>query len=177
MIVNEVGRGNAFELFDEQGIAGDPRSGSKGRPTTVWGTGLDKIYHPMTAFVDLGAVHHITDIYLYDANGTGEFLVETGTPFKWQSLVSDPLKNYLNWNRHAVDVRTRYLRFSIADGGTRMPEVVLYGTALEPIPLVKVPEPKRRPFPLMNELIGTNAFIDDPLDKMAAVGYVREYHD
>ena len=29
----------------------------------------------------------------------------------------------------------------------------------------------------MDQFIGTNAFIDDPLDKMSAVGYVREYHN
>ncbi len=28
----------------------------------------------------------------------------------------------------------------------------------------------------MDQFIGTNAFIDDPLDKMKAVGYIREYH-
>lgn len=177
MVVNEVGRGNAFELFDEQNVVGDPRAGSKSGPTTVWGTGQDKIYYPLTAYIDLGAVHRISDIYLYDANGTGDFRVESGTPFKWQALVSDPLKSYLSWNRHAVDVRTRYLRFTIPDGGTRMPEVVLYGKAEEAIQPVKLPEAKRRQFPLMNDLIGTNAFIDDPLDKMAAVGYIREYHN
>jgi hypothetical protein len=176
MIVNEVARGNAFELFDEQVVAGDPRSGSKGRPTSVWGSGQDKIYYPLTAYVDLGAIHHLTDIFVYDANGVGDFRVENGTPFKWQPLVSDPLKSYLTWNRHAVDVRTRYLRFTIPDGGTRVPEIVLYGKPQEPVQPVKVPEAKRRPFALMNEMIGTNAFIDDPHDKMAAVGYIREYH-
>jgi hypothetical protein len=29
----------------------------------------------------------------------------------------------------------------------------------------------------MDELIGTNAFIDDPLDKMQAVNFIREFHN
>lgn len=176
MIINEAAQGNAFALFDEAAVAGDPRTGSKGEPKTAWEGGWNKIYYPLTAFVDLGAAYQLSDVYVYDSTGTGDFRVESGTPFHWQPLFADPLTNYQTWNRHAVTVRTRYLRFTIPDPGTRVPEVVLYGTRLEPIRPVAAPKAQAHRLPTMDQFIGTNAFIDDPLDKMQAVGFVREYH-
>jgi hypothetical protein len=112
MLLNEVAQGDAFALFDEQELAGDPRAGATSRPQTAW-SHENKTFYPLTAFVDLGAVHQLTDIFVYDTNGTGDFRVESGTPFKWQPLLSDPLNNYQKWNRHPVNVRARYLRFII----------------------------------------------------------------
>jgi hypothetical protein len=177
MVVNEAAHGNAFALFDEQDLAGDPRAGSKAQPKTTWSEGVDKLYYPLTAFVDLGADYQMTDICVYDSNGVGDFRVESGTPFHWKPLLTDPLNNYLTWNSHAVDVRTRYLRFTIVDPGMNVPEIVLYGKALGPIQPAKAPAPKPHKRPTMDQFIGTNAFIDDPLDKMQAVGFVREYHN
>ncbi len=179
MLVNEVARGHAFALFDEQkGLGNLPAGSTAAQPKSIWHDGPGRFYYPLTAYVDLGAVHQIRDIYVFDTNGTGDFRVESGVPFKWQPLLSDPLTGYQRWNRHSVNVRTRYLRFTLPDPGTRVPEVVLYGKAegirhIAPLP----PATRRRPLPTMDQLIGTNAFIDDPLDKMQAVGFVREYHN
>ncbi|MEO7718660.1 MAG: hypothetical protein ABIY70_20880 [Capsulimonas sp.] len=93
MVVNEGAHGNAFALFDEQDLAGDPRAGSKAQPKTTWSEGVDKLYYPLTAFVDLGADYQMTDICVYDSNGVGDFRVESGTPFHWKPLLTDPLNN------------------------------------------------------------------------------------
>jgi hypothetical protein len=171
MIVNESASGDAFQLFDEPAAVD-----GGGAPKTFWNAGYNKVYYPLTAFVDLGAVTHVTNIAVYDGEGTGDFRVEYGTPFHWQPLVSDPLTSYLSWNRHPVDIRTRYLRFVIPDPGTRVPEVALYGEPATPDRADAPPPSHPHVLPTMDQFIGTNAFIDDPLDKMAVVGFVREYH-
>ncbi len=178
MVTNESARGDAGQLVDEQQLAGDPRGGKGGQPKTTWTIGFQakELYYPLAAFIDLGAVHRLRDVLVYDSNSSGELKIEAGTPAKWQPLISDPLSNYGRWNRHPVDVETRYLHVVVSDPGTLAPEIVLYGQALGPLQVPVIPAAKARPFAKMDELIGTNAFIDDPLDKMQAVGFVREYH-
>ncbi len=169
MLLNEAARGNAFELFDE------PDSKA---PQTTWSDGYNGLSFPMAAWVDLGAEFQIREIALYDSNGTGNFGVQSGLPFEWEPLFSDSLTNYQQWNRHEVNVRTRFLRFVLPDPETRVPEVRIFGTIAEPVaPVVAAPVAEPRKLPTMDALIGTNAFVDDPLDKMGAVGWVREYHN
>lgn len=171
MVLNEAAQGEAFELFDELDATA---------PKTAWQVG-DKLYYPLSAWVDLGREYQIHEIAVYDSNGTGDFRVESGQPFAWRALFADPLTNYQQWNRHALNLRTRFLRFTLPDAGTVVPEVQIYGTSLSPLNIVKTvvqaPASKPRRGPTMDALIGTNAFIDDPLDKMSALGWVREYHN
>jgi hypothetical protein len=178
MVLNESARGDAGQLVDEQELSGDPRDGKGGKPSKIWTVGFQgkDLYYPLSAFIDLGAGHHLSDVFIYDANSTGNLTIETGTPAKWEPLFADPLTSYQKWNRHPVDVSTRYLHVVIADPSTLAPEIVLYGTAEGPLQTATVPAPKTHPLPTMDELIGTNAFIDDPIDRMVAVGFVREYH-
>lgn len=168
MVLNEAAHGDAFQLFDEPD-ASDPK--------TPWDGGYNQLYYPLSAWVDLGAVYQIREIAVYDSNGTGNFQVESGQPFGWQPLFSDPLTNYQQWNRHEVNVRTRFLHFILPDPGTRVPEVHIFGRPLAPPVAVKAPVQRPHLLPTMDALIGTNAFIDDPLDKMSALGWVREYHN
>ena len=169
MLLNEAARGDAFQLFDEPDAA---------TPKTVWNDGYNKLSYPLGAWVDLGREYQIREIAVYDSNGTGNFQVESGVPFKWQPLFADPLTNYQTWNRHALNVRTRFLHFIVPDPGTSVPEVQIFGKAVGPVAVAKTPvAAKPRPFATMDALIGTNAFIDDPVDKMSAVGFVREYHN
>ena len=181
MVTNESARGDAGFLVDEQELSGDPRTqGNKaGKPKTTWTIGYEArdLYYPLSAFIDLGAVHKLSDIMVFDSNSSGPLRIESGNPADWEPLVTDTLDSYQSWNRHAVDVETRYLRVVVSNPEALASEIVVYGKALAPIEIAKVPAPKAHPFARMDELIGTNAFIDDPLDKMQAVGFVREYHN
>lgn len=178
-IINESARGQAQMLFDEQDVAGDPRVGATGQPKNTWTIGYQgkDLYYPLTAIIDLGAMFRLSDICIYDTNGSGEFRLEAGTPKAWTPLLMDPLQGYQKWNRHQVDVKTRYLHVIIPSPEVLVPELVLFGRAEGPIASFQPPTPKPRQRPLMDQFIGTNAFIDDPLEKMSAVGYIREYHN
>jgi hypothetical protein len=177
MITNESGEGDATLLVDEQAEAGDPRDGSGGKPKTFWNDkGVKEIYYPLTAYIDLGGLYHLTDVFLYDTNGEIKVVVESGKPFDWQPLLIDPMKTYNKWNRHEVDIRTRFLRVTLPRGGGGMTEIVLYGSPEGAVTKPVIPEAKVQPFPKMDELVGTNAFVDDPIDKVEVFGYIREYH-
>ncbi|BBH24110.1 hypothetical protein Back11_54550 [Paenibacillus baekrokdamisoli] len=174
MYLNESFYGDPSALTDEQTIAGDPRAGTGGNPTNGWDMGYNSIYHPGSTVIDLGADYAITDLYLYDGSGTGNVKVSTGTPFSWDLKFTDPMSNYNVWNAHSLPVTTRYIQI-VKDPGAAMPEIVLYGTALG-TPAAP-PTPVTPTLPTMDQLIGINAFIDDPLDKMKVAGFVREYHN
>lgn len=175
MVVNETGFGEAGRLVDEQALAGDPKGGHGGTPTSAWFPEWTAWHYPARAFLDLGRAYRISDVYLYDGEGSGKVTISAGRPFRWTPLLTDDLSRDNVWNAHPVSVTTRYLEVTLADAGTKAPELVLYGTPVGSPDAV--PASASHPLPTMDQLIGVNAFIDDPLDKMTVGGFVREYHN
>lgn len=181
MVVNEMAAGNPAALVDEQSTAGDPANGSGGAPSNGWtnSLGYSATNFPAYTYLDLGATYNITTLSLYDTNGSGTITFSSGTPFNWTQQTTDGLNTYNHWTNKAVNFTTRFLRVQLAGPGYGMPELVLYGTLVStptPTPTPSV-TPTPRPPALMDQFIGTNAFFDDPTDKIAAVGFVREYHN
>ena len=175
MVVNETSFGEAGRLVDEQELAGDPRGGHGGTPTSTWFPEWTAWHYPARAYLDLGRAYRVSEVYLYDGEGSGHVTISAGRPFQWTALLTDDLSHYGVWNAHPVSVTTRYLEVTLADAGAKVPELVLYGTPAGPPEAA--PVPVIHPLPTMDQLIGVNAFIDDPLDKMTVGGFVREYHN
>jgi len=175
MAVNETGFGDAGKLVDEQTSAGDPRAGHGGKPVSAWFPEWAAWHYPARAFLDLGRAYRVSDVYVYDGEGAGHVTVSAGRPFRWAALFTDDLSHYDVWNAHPVHVTTRFLEVTLADAGTKVPEIVVYGAPAGPVEAV--PAPITRPLPTMDKLIGVNAFVDDPVDKMTVGGFVREYHN
>ena len=177
MIVNESALGDASQMVDEQQLAGDPLNGKGGTPKTAWAASGTEWQYPVHAFIDLGAPHKISAICLYDSNGTGDVTVSAGRPFNWKPLFTDKQNSYQSWNKHTIDVETRYLRITIATKALAMPEVVVYGRALgKPATTSAKPFVKSPLQPTMDNFVGLNGFIDDPLDALSVAGFIREYH-
>lgn len=123
MVVNESDQGDASYLVDEQAVAGDPKAGSGGSPSTVWAA-----YNvPASVYLDLGSVYDLTDIYLRDVNNDGPLEIAIGSPGHWTTILTDPMEKYQSWKAHPVDVQTRYVRVTRLDGGANASELVLYG--------------------------------------------------
>ncbi|MCD9025942.1 fibronectin type III domain-containing protein [Cohnella silvisoli] len=175
MILNEVTGGDATLLVDEQTLSGDPKAGIGGNPTTFWNAGYFVGYQPASAVIDLGTNYQLTDVYLYDGSGGGNMSVSAGTPFNWTQLFTDPLSQQNQWRPHSVNITTRYVQVKFDGCCRNMHEIVLYGTPLGTPETPPTPTPHA--LPTMDQLIGINAFIDDPQDKMLAAGFVREYHN
>jgi hypothetical protein len=175
MIINESGVGDATMLIDEQDLVGDPLNNKEaaGQPKGGWQTGWTKWRFPCSAIIDLGAKHKLTNIVLYDAEGVSSVAFAVGGPGKWKIVATDELDQYLAWTNHAVNDETRYLQVTCVNPGGAMPEIVLYGKATEK---VDVPDVVAQTPPTIDQFIGSNAFIDDPLDLIAAGGFLREYH-
>lgn len=168
-VVNESGLGNAGALVDEQSGAGVPK--------TSWMPGWGEWRYPASAFVDLGATYRVTRIRVYDGTGTGRVTFEWGVPLAWKPLFEEKLESYQQWNEHAVDAPTRYLRVTVHGPNLDMPEIVVYGEKLKDAPPRPVVQTVKMAHLPMEQFVGVNAFIDDPTDKIAAVRFVREYHN
>jgi len=81
----------------------------------------------------------------------------------------------MQWTGHAAEARSRYVRLVFNSPSSVISELVLYGTPTAEANLdVKAPPAPERP--PMEAFIGLNGFIDDPVEKLAACGHVREYH-
>ncbi len=176
MLINLSGQRPAVELVDEQGLTGDPRAGNAQQPKTVYSNGWinAKLYYPLSIVVDLGAVHDLTDICYFDVEDQGVLTCDYRDEDAWQPLFTGPLSQYRQWVSRKVAVATRYLRLTFESPSSLVAELVLYGTARgERAPL---PQPVPHPRPLMDSFIGINGFVDDPVERIAACGHLREYH-
>lgn len=94
--------GNASALVDEQNSTA---------PTTYWFAGWSAAIYPVEAIIDLGREYTLTEITLYDANGTGLVEFSDGDLTHSQTvIVTDGLTRYLKFTSYPVNLTTRYLR-------------------------------------------------------------------
>lgn len=164
MLVDENGVGGAEALVDEPGVA---------KPSKPFFPGWKADRYPVSVAIDLGGLCQIDKVAIYHESGEGAAEVSTGRPFAWKTAPVK-LSGYQNWIDAPVGVETRWLRLTLK-GVSSFPEIVVYGRRLAPVPPPK--RPIRGPLPTMDRLIGVNAFIDDPIDRIAPPGgLVREYH-
>ena len=174
MITNESGLGDAALLVDEQSSVGDPAAGHGLAPKHPFFPGWTAWYYPVSVVVDLGAADHVSRMFFYNTSGQNEITVSTGGPALWKPQ-GMTLGGYQSWQECWIDADTRYLRILLPHPMS-LPEIVVYSDRRgTPAPL---PPPQQHIFPLMQSFLGVNAFIDDPIDKIAApAGFVREYHN
>jgi hypothetical protein len=92
----------------------------------------------------------------------------------WKTVFHGPLTEYHKWTVCKVAVATRYLRLAFDSPSSQIAEVVLYGKARGERPTPPPPLPHRKP--LMDSFLGVNGFVDDPIERIAACGHLREYH-
>ncbi len=176
MVLNETAIGDASKLVDEQNAIGDPAAGKGLRPEHPFFPGWTAWQYPVQVVIDLGATHHLTRLFLYNESGENSLTVSTGKPTAWKNQ-EIALGGYRNWREFPLNADTRYLRLTLTRP-TSLPEMALYADRLV-IPGVLPPRHVRAtPLPTMDQFIGTNAFIDDPLELLAKpIGFVREYHN
>ncbi|MEN6578417.1 MAG: hypothetical protein ABFD90_18880 [Phycisphaerales bacterium] len=176
MAIDLSGQRPARELVDEQNVEGDPRTGAAQQPQTSYSHGWinAELYYPLSVVIDLGAVHSLTDICLFDVEGQGKFSVSFRDADTWKLLFVDELAQYRKWSAHAVAVETRYLCLTFENPSAQIAEIVLYGTARGP--RATLPQPTRHQPAVMDSFIGINGFVDDPVERITACGHLREYH-
>ncbi|MBC8110103.1 MAG: hypothetical protein H7Y04_03490 [Verrucomicrobia bacterium] len=172
MVINETGVGNASLLVDEQKSFG-------GSVSTQWDS--KSIIFPVSAVIDLGAEYQISNLHFYDKSNQGKVDFSYGQPFAWKTLFTKDLSNKGWQSNPLTNIRTRYLQiksvgpqkaFSLAE----MPaEIILQGKLIGSLttPIITT-KPVLQP--TMEYLIGTNAFIDDPIGILEMVNSIREYH-
>lgn len=162
-------------LIDEPS---DPAGGKGGAPKSVFFPGWESAWrYPIHVTIDLGAEREVTRLFFYIEGGGGSLGFSTGMPFDWSAERSVPRDGYKSWKEVPIGAKTRYVRLEIP-GPTAVPELVVYARPGDkPAPDLLPKKPAPRVGPTMDALIGVNAFIDDPLDKLTPVaGFVREYH-
>lgn len=182
MVLNETVYGDARKLVDEQTFIKDPETDSY-KPKSTWNPPSNKKrFLPFSAVIDLGQYHFISHIYLYDAEGKGKITISTGEPFKWKEKAIENLDRYQVWKLHPLNDTTRFIQIKLEEM-TSTPEIVLYGSG--PLKIdgskqhstLRKADGRLKSKPLTTDaIIGANAFIDDPLESMKALGFIREYH-
>lgn len=181
MVINETVYGEAEKLVDEQALIQDPETDTY-KPKSTWQPPSNKKrFLPFSAVIDLGEYHFVSHIYLYDVEGTGKITISTGEPFKWKEKAVESMDKYQVWKLHPLNDTTRFIQIKL-ETMTSTPEILLYGVPLDSSQN-KIASGSKSPSYIpkaksktMDEIIGANAFIDDPVESMKAVGFIREYH-
>ena len=166
-VVNLSGRGNAYALFDEPfSIA----------PKTVFQPDYNEIFLPAEVIIDLLAIHDLEQIKIFDANNKGVLEIFSGDPSAWDLVKKLPLDRYNQWVEIALNRSTRFILLRFTDAHSLVSEIQFFAKATEPF---SCPTPVNNFAPkTLNQIMGVNAFHDDPLPKIKNVaGFIREYHN
>lgn len=177
MFFNFSTKGDVGKWVDEQSLAGDPATGNGGQPSTVFSLGWEdrEVYYPAMIVLDLGRLYNLSSLWLFDVNDSDSLFVYTGNPGGWQLKGSLLLNTFNSWRVVTLNTPSRFLMFRLRSPSTRVAEIVLYGSPAGTAPAPPAPQPMARP--LMRDFMGVNGFVDDPLNKIACVGNLREYHN
>ncbi len=175
MIIDETSATNMEAIVDEQALVGDPVFDlpNANAPSSVY-EAVANWYFPLHAIIDLGAEYDISYIAFYDSNNSGEIKISHGEPFNWTELIVDNLTAYQQWKIYPVNITTRFLRYSDFVG-VATPEIVVYGTPHGTVE--KIPEPVSYSPPPFEEFLGVNVHGWDPLHRLEAFGFIRQYRD
>lgn len=178
MVINEVAKGDASLLVDEQGTSeGFPVHFPATRWTVKSPVGETSWYLPANAVIDLQREHVITKILLFGGDGpSGICRINYGIPFQWTPLLADSLAAKNSWAAHDVNISTRYLQIS-KETDSDLREIILYGYPMDEVK----PEPvlsavKRNPVTI-DKAIGVNTHYQDPFERVKVAGIAREYHN
>jgi hypothetical protein len=194
-----------YNLLDEQELAGDPLAGGGGVPKTNWNPGYVKWYYPeIFAVVDLGAPHTLEHICGYHQYGGANVELAFATERITRPSLTLPVctakgpacpSPTLHWEKswacfNVTSVTARFVSIRM-NSPTNIYELVIYGAPAVATTRAgsggggggggqsraRRDRPRRRP-PLMRSFLGVNGFVDDPVERLAAVaGAVREYQD
>lgn len=177
-VINLSGNSSASALVDEQADLDPETSLSDLQPTHPF-TGSwqnHALYYPAPVAIDLGSEHQLDTFAFHDGQGSGRLTLEAWVNQAWHPLLHHSLESYQTWVSIPVALRTRYLRLTIENAGAAVNEILLSGT---PVPVPTAPAkspPVKRLRPTMDAFIGVNGFVDDPPERIAAFGHLREYH-
>jgi len=107
-------------LADEQELIGDPPNGEPKHgwriPSQHWKQ------FPVTATIDLGAPRHLSALWIYDTNGTGDLVISADG----KVVTTYDCKSYKRWVRIPLDIEARQLQLELKSAGANFTEIALY---------------------------------------------------
>lgn len=146
---------------------------------TVWKPVTRGEFKSIDCYIDLKTTYKITHIAFYDTYGNPEVEFLQGSPFHWNSITTQKLTDFKQWKCIEVEnVETQYLQIKSSENATGIAEIAIYGYQMGENPQEEE-KPNIKPnFGItIDQAIGANAFIDDRLSELKALGHVREYHN
>ena len=177
MVINESGVGDAGLLVDEQDAVGDPPTKPGARPERPYFPGWQSWRYPAHVIIDCGEAQKATILAVFNETGKSTITIAGGRPTGWTKPRDLALDEYRQWHTFSFTEPTRYIRITTT-APTSLPEIVAHGVRRDAEAADVDPRPRSRKRPTFDQFLGTNAFIDDPIDKIIPVaGTVREYHN
>lgn len=114
---------NPGDLVDEQGTF------PSGVPSNQWTAGGAAGNYPLSAYINLGRTYHITDVRIFDSNGSGTFILSSGTPGSWTVRQTISTNVYWQWRQitPTTPYETQYVRATLNDNASFVRQLILFG--------------------------------------------------
>ncbi|MBO5111010.1 MAG: hypothetical protein J6D21_09875 [Clostridia bacterium] len=175
LVVDEFNCIDPRPLFDETNSVGDPAAGT-GKVPSSSPTGSGS-WQDLSVVVDLGADYHISYIYYYPKNTdtTIGFATRLDRLEDWSDSVESTSPAKAEWVKVDMDTEAHYLYLTGANPTDAPREIVIYGYRTGYYD--ELPDAIERVYPTIGDLMGINGLINDNPRHLAAVTYLREYHN
>lgn len=170
-------RGEALHLIDEQDCTG---GAAACLPQSFYRPGYQALFLPAQVLVDLQGLYQLDSLRYFDGPGRDSVSLWLGQPGRWRLVARRLSDRYLSFASLPIADSSAYLRLVFHSDQAQWGEFWLYGQKLK----ARTSPTQARPAralprrPGMGQLMGINAFVDDPPAKVSAVaGSLREYHN
>lgn len=184
MVINENAVGKSQHLIDEQEKwKSEPLSF---QPQNIWEPDFTW-NEPLHLAIDLKATYQVHSLALYHVaefldETEGEISVYYGEPFNWKPLLKGKKIERNEW-QHLVfkPTETQFLRIVLEGGKVNIGELFCFGNLVEASKMSQQvtnnSSSKTLKKTTFDEMLGINAFIDDPIGRLDFFGFIREYHN
>lgn len=177
-LVAPAERRAALALIDEQVRLFDARSPEPQAPQSFYHAPYQKIYLPHEIYFKLPGFFHLEELRFYDAAGKDSLKIYLGEPGNWRLAAKAYTDRYRQWRSIKLNQPSEMLKIEVYSSQAEIGEILLYGRYLKKARHQQAfGEPASSHRKNFGDFLGVNAFVDDPLDKVAQVAKnIREYH-
>ncbi len=124
MVRADPALGSAAAWVDEQDVIIGPPANEPRQGWTV--PGGSRTNFPVAVEIDLGQVRPLSKLWLFDAEGMGDLIIEVGAPGAWMPVATNGCRAYRQWVAVPLDVEARYVRFVRMAPGANVREIAIY---------------------------------------------------
>lgn len=175
------GKADQLGLFDESELF-SPASGRfpLQEPKSFFRASYNEIYLPQEILIPLNGLYRMDSLWIYDGAGKDRVEVLMGNPKKWVHAIDFTTNIYNQWRSFSSENQGEFILLRIYSSQAQIGEMRIFGQKIGAgrRKIRELDEAVMHSAKSLSQIFGINAFVDDPLEKVAPIASsIREYHN